>query len=615
MKNIMEEISMAKIVGINSVNYIDKRKLESKLSFKEGEKFFAKVCSSNKNTGEVILKLPNGWEFKAELSDAALKDNMEFMEGKVLKFKVEDFSNGKIQLSLPEEISNEELNSSLKNILGRLNLPGTQENVELLEKMIKHDITLDKDNIFLFKNLMFIKQRINQGTEEIDNLTNLFLMKCNINEGTEESEFIKSNLREFFTALNEIDNDVLLSLKENNLDVLSKDNIKSMVDLNEGTHIIEKSIEEILQGLRDCDENNKIYKSNEDLQFNTSQKVSSEVKQNLNIKDVNMEVYKEVNDLIESDEANDIKKEMEKFLLELNSGVEDIGDTKEKKSLPIVPDNLKDKISHGDSLNTKENPEVKENLKVSKEAINQLSSIIKDNSDIRENIVKKLDFQKEFNLNGKGTSNNLVESPVLNLADIEAMDISQSVKKILINSLAVKETIGGNINEIKKLIIELMNIKENVDETSQKSVMHSIKESINNLKVINSITDQYYYLDTPLNINNKKHDFKLIIKNNNKKGHEFDTKCIKIFASIKGPKIGCVDNFITINNTNMQIRICCNKKYMKSISNRKSELIESISLIGYTPTVIVEERKESTNLSNSAEFFQEQTFTMINQLV
>lgn len=575
---------MAKIVGVNSTNYIDKRKLESKLSFKEGEKFFAKICSADKKTGEVTLKLPNGWEFKANVSKNDLKENFDLMEGKVIKFQVEDFLDGKLQLSISEGISNEELTSSLKNILEKLDLEPSKENVELLSKMIKHDISLTKDNIYIFKNTMFIKQRISKGEGEIDNMTKLFLIKCNIDKNAPEASFIEEHLKEFFGILKNTDNDVLLSLKENNLDMFSKDNINSMKTLNEGDNIFKKSIEELLITFRD----------------------GLDIENLVNTK-VNVKFSSEDNS-----KAN------------INSSVEE----NSKPNLKVRPEdnakpNLKASFEENVKLNVKVSPEEnallnskdnitsqKEVIIPSKEKLQELSRVISRDEKIKDSIVKQLDLNNEFNF-----SHGKLMSEPLSTDNIKEMIINDFTKNILLGSLKVKEDIEGKVNDLKNLISEVLELKQKLDPSIQKELVQGIKESINNIKVLNSLTDQYYYLDSPLKYKNKEHEFKLIIKNNNKNKHEFDTKCVKIFTSIKTINMGYVDNFININNNNMQIKICCSKHFMKLMGRGKNDLIEAIRLIGYLPSVVIEERREETTVSSSAEFFQDQTFTMINQLV
>src|SRR3712207_4438922 len=237
------DLLMAKVQGINYLNYVDKKKLQSKISFNIGEKFTAKVSEMDQESGEATLKLNNGWVIKGKI-----KNPSEFMEGKALKLEVKDFVDDELQLTVVKEEGNKEIEGSLQKVLKAVNLEPTKENLALLEKMLKHDITLSKDNIFDVKNLLDLKERLLQGSDEQDKLIKLILDKNNVLESSPEGKFISDTLKEFFETLKNTSDDLLISLKENNLDIC-KENIDSLKLIEKGEGVIFKDLENITASL------------------------------------------------------------------------------------------------------------------------------------------------------------------------------------------------------------------------------------------------------------------------------------------------------------------------------------------------------------------------------
>ena len=81
--------------------------------------------------------------------------------------------------------------------------------------------------------------------------------------------------------------------------------------------------------------------------------------------------------------------------------------------------------------------------------------------------------------------------------------------------------------------------------------------------MFNSISEQYYYLDLPINVKENEYQCKIIIKDDRKKGKKIDSKNVKIATSVKTINMGTVDPYIKINNNNMNIDINCDKFWVK----------------------------------------------------
>ena len=607
---------MVKIAGVNSINYINKNKLESKISFKEGEKFSAKVCSVDKSTGEVTLKLNNGWEFKGHL-----KESMEFMEGKVLKFQVKDFTEGKLELGIVHQEENKEFQDSLKKILSSFNLEPSKENIALLEKMLRHDIPLTKDNIYIIKNMMDLKNKVLQSSEEKDKLINLILQKYNISEDSQKGEFIKTTLNDFLETIKNTDDDIILTLKENNIDISSKDNIDSIKTINKEYGVVVKDLKNILQALKS--QLNEVDIENVEAKSDINSKVMETSVNSKNIIDTLksngnlIDTIIQDNSYISKEFDGKLEDDVERLIKELNLGSnEDEVQVEEKNSsnktaTTVIKDDTKESIREmikEIDISNKGINNLKEEKTFSSSRLNELAEILNKDDFIKDDIIKALNLEKEFNL-PSGKLNKI------SLENINELEVSKEVKNLLINSLNVKEEIANKITELKRLIREVLSFDNKLEEVSSKMLSQELKSSFNNIKVLNSLTDNYYYLDTPLKMLNKEYPFKLIIKNNNKDKKQFDSKCIKIFASVKTVNMGVIDNYISINNKNMEVRIASCKDFMNIINKNKDTLLESLNLIGYLPTIIIDEKKEEVNISNSSDFFQDQNFSMINRLI
>ncbi|AWZ47793.1 hypothetical protein C3495_02550 [Clostridiaceae bacterium 14S0207] len=639
---------MAKVQGINYLNYVDKKKLQSKISFNIGEKFTAKVSEMDQESGEATLKLNNGWVIKGKI-----KNPSEFMEGKALKLEVKDFVDDELQLTVVKEEGNKEIEGSLQKVLKAVNLEPTKENLALLEKMLKHDITLSKDNIFDVKNLLDLKERLLQGSDEQDKLIKLILDKNNVLESSPEGKFISDTLKEFFETLKNTSDDLLISLKENNLDIC-KENIDSLKLIEKGEGVIFKDLENITASLEKViSEEGKLSNSLDEtlgnkniggnLDFNIGEEVSfqnifnsqedvdisdfiNKIQQNIeknssdhiykNIGNVNKEVVQEgnsnifkENDKIEvNTEENNItfsnKEESNILNKEYINGIEENFLNKDE-----IENSIKDFLK---DITEKENtvePKVTQDKQSIKDTdsmrnLSGLSKILEGDNSIKDTIIKELDLEKEFNLSDSIKNTNLKD-----------LDLSDDVKKIITSSEKIKNEIENKISELKRLINKVVELDSKIDKISERAILQELRTPINNVKIFNSLTNQYYYLDTPLKLMEKEFPFKLIIKNQNKEKKKFDSKCIKIFASVKTLNMGSIDNYINVNNESMEVKISCNKEFMKILNKHKDRLIKTLNGIGYYSNVIIEEKKEEVTIVNSAKFFEDQSFMAINTLI
>ena len=120
--------------------------------------------------------------------------------------------------------------------------------------------------------------------------------------------------------------------------------------------------------------------------------------------------------------------------------------------------------------------------------------------------------------------------------------------------------------------------------------MNVFDQKLNDIKMFNSISEQYYYLDLPINVKENEYQFKLIIKDDRKKGKKIDSKNVKIATSVKTINMGTVDAYIKINNNNMNIDINCDKFWVKVLDLGKEKLIKDLSSLNYRVNIEVNKK-------------------------
>jgi len=156
-------------------------------------------------------------------------------------------------------------------------------------------------------------------------------------------------------------------------------------------------------------------------------------------------------------------------------------------------------------------------------------------------------------------------------------------------------------------------IKTNEDSPSTfNKVMQLIESKIHDFKVFNTLSNDYYYLNVPMNIKEQDYDCKLVIKDERGKGKKIDSRNIKIATSIRTLNMEVVDAFINVNNDYINIDIHSQKAFMDVLEAYRYKLIEDLSCNSYVFNVNIKEKIEKFTLSNCREFFDDNDLSIIN---
>ncbi|QBD84078.1 hypothetical protein EQG73_01645 [Clostridium tetani] len=499
---------MAGILNVNDAYNINLKRITNKLSFQIGEVFLARVMSLGEENEDILLRLLDGWQFPAQL-----KEHLDFQPTGLIRFKVEGFKDGKLQLMIldardPEEKLKED---SIEGALRRENIDLDKKDYTLLEKMVKHNMPLTKENISNIKNLTEMINRFSKNGEEANSFIEKYIESRNISIDSKEGEFIKNTLKGFFKELSTLGEDDILTMLENGVDI-TEDNIKS---------------------------------------FNSLCKESS--------------LYNKLR------------------------GLEDI--LKESK---VLSQNIQD----GKEI-LKNNTNLEQNI-LEKKVISVTDNISKDTSESKDKIIdNKNEFigEKEIETLSKGNTKKIIEDGKNTLYRKEEI---------------VKEQINSKIEDMKSILKDLLDSKTHYRLNDHEKLFGLMKQELNDFKVFNTLSNQYYYLDLPVNVNKDEYECKLIIKDERKKGKKIDKQNVKIATSIKTINMGIVDAFIGINKNVINVDIKAEELWINILKFKKQQLLNALEDKGYNVYMNVSKKEEDFNLSNCSDFFEDKNINAID---
>jgi len=557
--------NMSDIRSISGLRQIDKKRIHKKISFNEGEVVRAKVKGTSGDK-TVLLRTIDGWEFEADLDESI---DLELLN-KFAKFKVSGFKEGKLQLKLVEGfLASESEKSSVDTIIEKLGLKKDDETINLLKLMIKSKMSLTKENISSIKSILQFQTRLNEHEDEKTQFTQKFILNKGLQSDKSKSEIYSKLISGSLDKLKSIDTKSLIFILKNNITPSGK-NIEALETMSSNKENIFSSFKEIKEmlvkdGLLERN-NTSGYNRNETID-NQNKEFAGTLNKNTILNAVNKYssgenkkiefIEKMISDILQESSQDDLKRLKE----------------------------LKNEISFKEIESNIESEELKGGMeKAVKESTNK--EIIKENLS-KENINKE-------NINKENINKEIMKDPKLITSDSLKKDINEVLK---------------DSKEILKMILS-KDYKES-NELMDK-FQGFIDNNINKFKVFNSISNQYYYFDSPFKHKDQEYPFKFIIKDERKKEKKIDTKNVKIFVSLTTQNIGKVDNLIKIRNNNLTIDIKCDSKWQQVIEMTKSKLEDKFIESKFIININVEERKEEINIINCDDFFEDDNFSVLN---
>lgn len=607
---------MPTIFNIGNSYNINNKKISSKLTFESGERFSGRVVRKDGNDS-VIIKLRDGWEFNAEIEDE-ISDFNGFQ-----RFEVVGFEDGKLKLKLLSKNieNNNKENSIISNMLLKNGLG--EEDTDLIKDMLKFNIPINKESIKEIKGLINFLNRLSINSNEGKEFISKFLASKGLDENSIEGQNIKTLLNNFFDDYKSMTKEDVLLFYENNID-FNSENIKAYNNIFNGE--------------------NKLFNNINDLQsiFN-DEGLSNKLNREFSEEDNNVLKYKDINNSIKEDYKNNEKNIESKIAsnsyqkldgsskINLLSILKSISGYEEEYLNTALKDILSNNKEKFNNIEFDKAFSIIENIS-SKEFIDDIKKELSNYSLYKENNLKfnKSDIENLL-LNKLGKFIELNEKEfikikdIINLAskDIEIKDNNEKSISTEINNVLNKEIedryidnklnmdIKENIKDIgsikKEVLKDVINLINNLkEEVLPKDIANFLKNNINEIKLFNKLSLEYYYADIPININQKDYPCKIIIKDKRKDDKRIDGSNVKMIITIDTSNLGIIDGYIKVLNKKLDIELKCEEKYTKLIEENKEILNLNIKRLGFLVNINISKKENEVSLSNCREFFNEE---------
>lgn len=619
---------MPGVWNVNNGYNVNSKKISSKLTFEVGERFTGRVVSKGDGK-DVTIKLADGWQFIAELDD-----NVNLDDIKLVKFQVDGFDNGKLKLKLVKGTTDGTVveDENFKEIIEKEGL--SKDDIEVLKRMVKHNIPLTRENINEIKSLIQFNEKINSNSGEIDAFIEKYLQSKGIESGSEQGDAIKETLTKFLSVFKNMDVDDIITFIENKLD-FSEENIDSYNKLFKEDSSIEKLLVKIRDSLNNLDMlDEKDIKTN---QGTTKEKLVS--------KDVELTKPSENNSNVlaskvyNSNEPTNRKLNILDILKTISGNTESKTDISEKAFSDVIEekgnisDSLMEKLEDKQLLNTLKSI-IGDSSETRDIGRNQASSLMESfNKSRLEDILTQLEGRevsltdseyKKFNewINSKLPSQESLKQTVYD----EKSNLNKSIstkesivrnsseeflKNILSSKDEIKSEMKDKIDNIRDIVRGIIS-KTELKDVGYDKVMGLIKENINTFKVFNSISNEYYYLNIPINVENKEYPCKFIIKDNRKDGKKIDKTNAKMVVSVKTINLGEVDGYLTMKENRIDVMLKCEKEFISIVNNNKVKLVDGLGSLGLFVNVNVAEKENPVDIVSCRDFFNDFTISTID---
>lgn len=639
---------MPGIWNINNGYNVNTKKISSKLTFEVGERFTGRVVSKG-DGNDVAIKLADGWQFIAELDGNVNLDDL-----KLVKFQVDGFDDGKLKLKLVQDATEEESTGeeNFKEIIQKEGL--SKDDIDILKRMVKYNMPLTRDNITEIKGFIQFCEKMSSNPKEIDSFIQTYLQSKDIPMDSLEGQTIKETLTKFLNEFKKMTPDDILTFIENNLD-FSEENIDSFNKLFKGDASIEKILKNMSDAINSLEISDNAYDNNSEATLlNKITNKGPEIIKNPidSATALASKVYNENDPLTKKINILDVLKTLagsedsELDMVQKNAAKEITNNNTEKVELPSsLTDKLNDKEivkmikdTIGENISTDNSPKTQAEKLIESTNKTKLEGLL---SNIDGKQVKLTDSEfKAFTqlLNNKNNGNevnpgsgiqsttpndNVDINPkeVLTNAIKETVIFKDNMEKSNTNDLLVRNNMNSKDSikaEIKEKIDNVRDIVRNLvaqtefKDAGYEKIMNLIKTNINDIKVFNSVSNEYYYLNMPINSNNQEYPCKLIIKDNRKDGKKIDKSNVKMVVSVKTVNIGDVDGYLTLRSNRIDVNLKCDNEFITTLSNNKSKLTDGLSTLGLYANVNVSVKDKPVDLVSCRNFFNDLTISAID---
>lgn len=545
---------MSNVWKINMVQNYTTRDDFNKLTFKKGDSFSARILRLEGSTTDVIIKLLDGRVFPARVDGDILQENLDDY---MFKFQLDGFEGGKFLLRILES-----------NVIDSLGNNGDSAIKDpLMEELLKNlDFPVGKEDVPILKSML----------------------KNNI-PITEENLLEIKGLKEFIDQSNN-------SPKELNKFIDKFIEAKGIQNNSSEAKQIKETLGRVLNEIKNLKIDDVFVMKALDIKLNEH-----------NIKAFSKVISNEYSILPEIKETTNVIKEQ--IIGNIN---------KDTQGEVIV--NRNSTISEGDKLIYSEKDSsqpmvsIKESLE-NKEAILSSEKMVNKEGKHSNDIINERTIgivNDEEDLLGKMASHGKDEVDSTNKLFKQLK--SDIMVDRSITSTMVKDELREKISFIKNDLMELIKLSQKETSTFN-NVIQNLETKFQEFKMFNTINNNYYFLNVPLDMKDKEYDCKLIIKDERSKGKKLDTENIKIAASVATVNMEKVDAYLTVNKNSATIEIESEATYVKILERFKGKLINDLMDSKYMFNIFIKEKKHDFSFSNCRSFFEDDDFTTINTRV
>jgi len=631
---------MPGIWNINNGYNINTKKVSSKLTFEVGERFTGRIVEKGAGK-DVTIKLADGWQFIAQLEGDVNLDDI-----KLVKFQVDGFQNGKLNLKLVQGTTDEEniADENFQEVIEKEGL--SKEDIDALKKMVKHNIALTRENINEIKGLFQFNEKMAANPKEINAFIETYLQSKDIPINSEQGQAVKEMLTKFFSEFKNMTQEDILAFVENNLD-FSEENITSFNKLFKGGDSIEQILNKIKDSLNKLDISNNMEENNVEtmLENKLVSKEAGTIKNTLeNATALASKVYNENDPLSKKINVLDVLKTLarsedsELDIVQKNAGKESVKEEKvnlpaslvekleDKEVVKLIKDTLGTNLTNTDAAKTQAERLIESTNKTKLESL--LSNIdgkevkltdqeFKTFKELLNNKIVEKPILQENVINDKNViqpkeaSSSVIKDANLGKESLEKPNFEGLIKGNLEPAEAIKADMKSKIENIRDIVKNLINQIELKDGSYEK-IMNLVKSNINDVKVFNSISNEYYYLNMPITAENKEYPCKLIIKDNRKDGKKIDSTNAKMVVSVKTINLGDIDGYLTMRENKIDVSLKCDSDFTSVLNNNKSKLVEGLSSLGLFVKVTVSTKDKPVDLVSCRNFFNDLTISAID---
>ncbi|WP_346939504.1 hypothetical protein [uncultured Clostridium sp.] len=545
---------MSNVWKINMVqNYTTKDDF-NKLTFKKGDSFSARILRLEGSATDVIIKLLDGRVFPARVDGEILQENLDDY---MFKFQLDGFEGGKFLLRI--------LESNVIDNLG--NNVDTAIKDPLMEELLKNlDFPVGKEDVPILKSML----------------------KNNI-PITEENLLEIKGLKEFIDQSNN-------SPKELNKFIDKYIEAKGIQNNSPEAEQIKSTLDKVLNEIKNLKIDDIFVMKALDIKLNED-----------SIKAFSKVVSNQYSVLPEIEETANVIKEQ----ITGNINKDSQGEVSVNKNSTFQEG---DKVVYSEKDKSQTMASIKESLE-NKEAILSSEKLINKEGKSSSDIINERTIgiiSDEDDLQGKVVSQGKEEVDSSNKLFKQLK--SDTMIDRSITSTMVKEELREKISLIKNNLMEIIKLSQK-DPSTFSNVVQNLDTKFQEFKMFNTINNNYYFLNVPMDMKDKEYDCKLIIKDERSKGKKLDTENIKIAASVATVNMEKVDAYLTVNKNSATIEIESEATYVKFLEKFKGKLINDLMDSKYMFNIFIKEKKHDFSFSNCRSFFEDDDFTTINTRV